>query len=76
MVLEQGRETGVKKAVFRLTALHLFRFGTFLGRPLRTQVQILWGWGVHGASGLGKGGWGEAPTQRISDWIILGIPKG
>lgn len=33
-----GRETGVKKAVFRLTALHSFRFETFLGRPPRTQV--------------------------------------
>lgn len=58
-VLDQGRETCVKKAVFRLTALHPFRFGTFLGRPLRTQVRILWGWGggggVHGASG--SGGW-------------------
>lgn len=74
-----GRETGVKKAVFRLTALHPVRFETFLGRPPRTQVRILWGWGegwgVHGASGSGRGGW-EAPTPCISDWIILRILKG
>lgn len=79
-VLEQRRETGVNKAVFRLTALHPFRFGTFLRRPPRTQVRILWGWdgswGVHGASGLGEGVGGRHLLNAYQTGLSRGSPKG